>query len=256
MSQRADVEVQRAFYESRVHQHLRPREDDHYARKLARELARRSGIDARHRVLELGAGFGRFTFPLLESCASVVALDLSERVLRELERFRDERGIQAARCRTWCGDATSLSEEQIPHDGTGPAKFDFAVGFFVLHHLPDVAGAIRGLARLLVPGGGMTCLEPNRRNPQYVAQVMVCPDMTWREEKGMFTMSPRSVDEALCDAGLTPAPAQRFGFFPPPLFNRFAVLRRLEDRLERSALLEPVLPFHLFQARLPAGAAR
>ena len=71
---RADhAERQRRYYDSRKHAHLEAREDDHYARKLARELARTVEMSPTQRVLELGAGFGRFTFPLLESCGSVVS---------------------------------------------------------------------------------------------------------------------------------------------------------------------------------------
>ena len=62
MSHRAHVKEQKEFYASGSHEHLRAREADLYAAKLAR----RSGMRSSDRVLEVGAGFGRFTFPLLE----------------------------------------------------------------------------------------------------------------------------------------------------------------------------------------------
>jgi SAM-dependent methyltransferase len=243
-----EVERQRTFYRSGEHDHLQVRDDDLYARKLASELARRAGIDRRHRVLEIGAGFGRFTFPLLEHCGSVVAFDLSERVLADLAAERDRRGIPGERCRTLCGDVEKLDPSE-----TGP--FDFVVGFFILHHLPDVPAAIRALAPALAPGGGMAFIEPNRRNPLFLAQVLFCPDMPWREERGMFRLSARKVEAAFGAASLAPRPTERFGFFPPQIYNRLAPARALESGVERVRAFHPVLPFLFLSARRE-GAVR
>jgi hypothetical protein len=97
----------------------------------------------------------------------------------------------------------------------------------------------------------MAFVEPNRRNPLFLAQVACCADMSWAEEKGMFRLSARRVESAFDAAGLEPAPTRRFGFFPPQVVNRFAAARRLEARLEAARLLRPVLPFLLLGARRP-----
>ncbi|MEN8182823.1 MAG: class I SAM-dependent methyltransferase [Myxococcota bacterium] len=244
MSADDEVASQKAFYDSRSHAHLHAREGDAYAGKLAGELAQRAGIGPEHRVLEVGAGFGRFTFPLLERCASVIALDLSERVLGDLRRERDARGISEERCPTLCAD---LSGGLRDHD---LGSVDFVVGFFILHHLPDVAAALAALKPVLGQRGRMAFLEPNRRNPLYLAQVLCCRDMNWREEKGMFRLSARSIERDYRAAGLAPMPPERFGLFPPQVFNRFAAARSLERSLERARWLEPVLPFLVLRAHL------
>jgi SAM-dependent methyltransferase len=240
-SAREEIERQRTFYRSGEHDHLRVRTDDRYAWKLASELARRAGIERRHRVLEIGAGFGRFTFPLLEHCGSVVAFDLSERVLADLAAERDRRGIPEERCGTLCGDVEKLDP------AAGP--FDFVVGFFILHHLPDVPAAIRALVPSLAADGGMAFVEPNRRNPLFLAQVLFCPDMPWREERGMFRLSARKVEAAFGAASLRARPTERFGFFPPQIYNHIAPARALESGVERVRALHPVLPFLLLSAR-------
>jgi len=86
-------ERQRRFYETREHEHLQARGGDFYARKLAGALAGALGMGPHHRVLELGAGFGRFTFPLLEHCGSLTAVDLAARVADSLSATRDARRI-------------------------------------------------------------------------------------------------------------------------------------------------------------------
>ncbi len=243
------LEAQRAFYESREHHRLRPRDEDAYAEKLASELARRSGIEPHHRVLEVGAGFGRFTFPLLRRCGSIVALDFSRRVLAELELGRDDRGIPRSRCETWCAD---LENAELAR---GREPFDFVVGFFILHHLPDLRRALVNLGPLLGGQGKMAFLEPNRRNPLFLAQLTCCPDMKWSAEKGLFRLSAASFAEACRAAGIRPEPDEKLGFFPPQLYNRFGWCRGLESRLERRRWLAPVLPFLLLCATRPSEAS-
>ena len=143
MNSRPQVARQRRFYGTRTHAHLRPRAGDHYAQKLARALALQIGLNSEDRILEVGAGFGRFTFDLLEWCGSMVALDLSARALSELEHTREERGISPERCSTLCADLTEPVPE-LPEAG-----FDAVVGFFLLHHLPDLKASIAVSAPLL-----------------------------------------------------------------------------------------------------------
>lgn len=248
MSDLEHVRRQKAFYERRAHGHLQVRDDDRYARKLADTLAETLGIGRGHRVLELGAGFGRFTFPLLRHCGELLALDLSRRVLDDLERVRDAAGIPEARCRTLCLDVDELAAQPLGE------SFDFVVGFFFLHHLPDPARSIRLLADALAPGGAMGFVEPNRRNPLFALQVACCPDMTWREEKGLFRLSRRAVESAFRAAGLERIETRSFGFFPPQLVNRWEGARRLEARLERIGALRGILPFLLPSARRPGAS--
>ena len=44
-------------------------------------------------------------------------------------------------------------------------------------------------------------------------------------------------------------PSLQPGCFPPPLFNRWAALRRLEARIERLRPLQGVLPYLLMSGR-------
>ena len=240
---------QKSFYDGGRHAHLQVHADDAYARNLAAELARSAGLTPEHRVLELGAGFGRFTFPLLDHCASIVALDVSPRLLDDLERTREQRQISRDRLQPLCRDVHDIAAD--PPTG----RFDGVVGFYFLHHLPDFAKTIADVAPLLAPGGRMVFLEPNRRNPQFLLQVACCPDMPWSEEKGMFRLSGAKVATAYRGAGLCEIESRSFGFFPPPVFNRLAAARRLEARLQRLRWLAGVLPFLLLSARAPGREA-
>jgi SAM-dependent methyltransferase len=243
------VARQRAFYQAGDHAHLQPQSYDPYAEHIVLQLARGAGLQPDHRVLELGPGFGRFTFPLLDHCAAIVAADLSQRVLDGLAQERDRRGIAPARCRTVCRDVNDLSLDDIG----GPV--DFVVGFFFLHHLADFRQTIEMLMALLSRRGGMAFVEPNRLNPLYLAQILCCPDMHWHEEKGLYRLSRKIIGGAFREAGLGDVAARTFGFFPPQIVNRWPAACRLERRLEGARALSAVLPFVLVSARDRGGVA-
>lgn len=240
---------QAAFYASGRHDHLQPGAADHYAAKLAARVAAAAGLEPHHRVIEVGAGFGRFTFALLEHCASVVALDLSARALEALVANRDARSIPEARCRTLECDVDDLDVEALGSD------CDAVVGFFFLHHVPDCARTVARLARLLAPGGRMAFVEPNRRNPLFALQVAFCADMKLREEWGMFRLGRSKLEGAYRAAGLEEVGTETFGFFPPQVLERIPRARALEERLEAMRPLNGVLPFLLTTGRRRIGSS-
>lgn len=242
MNEADPVKQQREFYGSRGHDHLQVREDDFYSAKLTRRLVDHMEIPPTARVLEVGAGFGRFTFHLLEHCKSVVALDLTPSALAALDETRIARGIEVDRCTTLCADLNALDVTVLDQ------PFDYVVGFFLLHHLPDYAHSISVLSSLLVPDGRIGFLEPNRLNPLFLAQVAACADMTWKDEKGMFALSRRGVEAAYREAGLSDVRTETAGFFPPQVLNAIPATRRIEEALERRSLIHWILPFLLMSA--------
>jgi ubiquinone/menaquinone biosynthesis C-methylase UbiE len=105
------------------------------------------------RALEIGAGTGYFSLNLLRAgvVGEVVATDISPGMLRKL---RDSAAALGLEVETAACEATDLPFE----DG----EFDLVFGHAVLHHLPDLDGAFRELARVLRPGGVMAfCGEPS-----------------------------------------------------------------------------------------------
>jgi SAM-dependent methyltransferase len=237
---------QREFYETRPHPALRPRDDDAYVENLVARLCAVAGIQAHHRVLEVGAGFGRFTFALAARCAQVTALDLSTKATEALARERDMRGIAPARVQTVNADVDRL--EDTPLD----TPFDAVVGFFVLHHLEDVGASLDRLIPWVRRDGAVAFLEPNRWNPLYLFQVACCPDMAWREEKGVWRLGARAVEAHCRRNGLEPLATERFGLMPPQVYNRSLRMRRFESWVQGWRWVRPVLPFLLLAARRPA----
>ena len=99
-----------------------------------------------YRVLEVGAGLGAIT-ARYEQGRDVVANDLSPSCVRALrERFADHSNVRV--------------EERDLRVLEADAEFDSVIMVNVLEHIADDAGALRRLARLLVPGGNFVVYVP------------------------------------------------------------------------------------------------
>ncbi len=228
---------QRRYYESREKRTMRPRRSRYVTRQLER-VVRAAALDPTLPVLEVGAGLGRYTIPLLERGFTVTALDLSPVMLDRLARR-----AASPRLQTVAGDladAPRLIERRFPR----------AVGFFTLHHMHDLDAVLRGLAGVLEPGARVAFLEPNAYNPLYYVQIALTPGMTWRGDRGVVRMRRRVVLGAMERAGFTGLGLERFGCFPPFVTDR-PWGARLEDRLQHLRVLEPVLAFQLFTGVWP-----
>ncbi len=98
------------------------------------------GEVAGKRVLDAGCGTGRHTQWLVERGARVTGVDPSPEML--------------AHAKVKCPGAELLLGTFAPLPATDRA-FDLALNALVLEHLPEVAGPIAELARVVVPGGAI-----------------------------------------------------------------------------------------------------
>lgn len=120
------------------------------------------------RALELGAGTGFFLLNLMQAgvIERGVATDISPGMVRAALRNADGLGLDVV------GEVADA--ESLPFaDGS----FDLVVGHAVLHHIPDVALAIREVLRVLKPGGRFVfCGEPTQHG-DFVARRL--SRLTW-----------------------------------------------------------------------------
>jgi SAM-dependent methyltransferase len=105
-------------------------------------------------ALEIGSGTGYFSLNLVQMGAveRLVATDISPGMLATLSETAERLGLAIE---TEVTDAEVLPFE----DGS----FDLVFGHAVLHHIPDLDGAVREFRRVLRPGGAIVfCGEPSR----------------------------------------------------------------------------------------------
>jgi 2-polyprenyl-3-methyl-5-hydroxy-6-metoxy-1,4-benzoquinol methylase len=122
------------------------------ARRRAGLIARGAQLKAGMKALEIGCGTGLFTGLFAGTGVQILAVDISEDLLKKARlRALPEDRVQFV-CRRF-------------EDCEAQGPFDAVIGSSILHHL-NLPAAIEKIYRLLKPGGVMSFAEPNLLNPQ------------------------------------------------------------------------------------------
>lgn len=203
---------QRAYYQARRPASMLPVATP-YATRHFDEAARASGLRPGERVLELGAGMGRFALQYARRGHPLVALELSP----ELAGVCSEALAPHPAASVVVGDALA------PGPGLNN-DFDLVAGFFFLHHLPDLDACFAAVKSCLVPGGRFVFVEPNPRNPLYYLQITLTPSMSWKSEGGLLDMRLGIIRRAAERAGFHFVTAEYYGALPRAPYDRLARL--------------------------------
>lgn len=233
--------LQREYYESRCQEqnHRLAVASTPYINNHVDQIEAVANLSKEEKILDVGCGMGKYTIPLAERGYDVTGLELSPVLLDTLhEQARGRVNIP-----THCGDILDPDPDLL-------GKFDRIVGFFVLHHLVDMAAAYKSLARLLKPGGRLAILEPNPHCPLYYLQVTFTPTMSWAAEKGILSLTPKQTRRDLSAAGFENIDLHRFGILPPFLRNR-SFGRAIDETYDKIGFLRPCAAFQVISATLP-----
>jgi ubiquinone/menaquinone biosynthesis C-methylase UbiE len=211
------------------------------AQRRADRLASAAGLRAGARVLELGCGTGLFTSMFAETGARVVAVDVSETLLRQAV----SRGV-SEETRFVVGDGENLPFLR--------ERFEVVLGSSVLHHL-HLSSALREIRRVLVPGGRLAFAEPNLVNPQIALQRSV----PWLRE--LAGESPEetafvrwSLKRELLRAGFGEVRIEPFDFLHPWTPGALiGVVGGMGRVLERVPVIREIAGSLLISARKPCG---
>ena len=207
--------------------------DTPYIHRHFGEAMDAAALPAGAAVCEWGAGLGRFTRLLLAQGLSVTAIELSPELTKTL---RENLEPAAARLSIHCGDVAEVMQ-------SGIEEMDAVIGFFVLHHLPELERYFRAASASLRPGGRMVFVEPNPFHPLYPVQIGVTPGMRWSAERGMYRLTPGRLRRAAAAAGFPETRIARYGALPRAIYNWAASFGG--ERLTEKVLPQIVRPFQV-----------
>lgn len=235
---KAHNDKQKKFYNSHTPSYLDFTKNKPYADYLVGKII--PLLNNQSKVLEIGAGQGRFTFSLSEQVKSLHATDVS---IHEVSLLRNQ--VQNLRSKNIStGLLDLLSEKQL----TRLPQYDAIVGFFVLHHLPKecLSRVIHSLVKKLNKGGTLAFIEPNNTYPLHAVEMLIMPDMHWEIEKGIYTNYLQVIQQAIKKHTGKTAYAKKFGFSPPFVINSYKHIYHLDKFMESIPLLNNILcPFIL-----------
>ncbi|UHQ19533.1 class I SAM-dependent methyltransferase [Lysobacter sp. KIS68-7] len=198
--------------------------DTPYVRRHHAELTRAAGLVAGESICEWGSGLGRFSRLLLADGLKVDAIELSPQQSAEARAaLADERELTVH-----CGDIAEVLD-------AGTHRFDAIVGYFMLHHLPELERYFRSAYAALRPGGRMVFVEPNPYHALFAVQIALTPGMKWKAERGIWRLTPGGLRRAAEQAGFESVEIGRYGSLPRAPYNWLA-------RGGRERTLEPLVP--------------
>jgi 2-polyprenyl-3-methyl-5-hydroxy-6-metoxy-1,4-benzoquinol methylase len=228
---------QRNYYESALQKPTMQVRDTPYIRNHIEKMVQFSELGQAHNILEVGAGLGKFTIPLLKAGFQITCNDLSQVLLEKL-KANTARSVNTVAC------------DIIDIDKHTSDSFDKVIGFFTLHHMADLEAVFLSIQKILKPGAELTFIEPLARNPLYYLQIACTPKMSMKAERGILKMSDRVVHKAMHSAGLQPLKSVTYGFFPPFIVNSI-LGGKAENLLAQQSWLSWAHAFVIFRGVKP-----
>lgn len=209
--------------------------DTPYIHRHFHEAVQLAALKPGESVCEWGSGLGRFSRLLLAREMKVSAIELSPQLVEESRRALVDQGELTIHC----GDVAEVLD-------SGIGNFDAMLGFFVLHHLPELERYFRAACHSLRPGGRMVFVEPNPFHPLYPVQIALTPGMRWRGERGIYRLTPAALRRAATAAGFSRIEIGRYGALPRAPYNWLARWR--QERSVEALLPTAIKPFQTIVA--------
>jgi SAM-dependent methyltransferase len=204
-----------------------------YATRHFDEAARAVALLPSDRVLELGAGMGRFSLQFAKRGCTLTVVELSP----------DLAGVCREALAPFAGAEVRVADALAPADDLA-GRFDVVAGFFFLHHLAGLEACFAGARRCLRPGGRFVFVEPNPFNPLYYLQITFTPTMSWKSERGILQMRHRRIAAVAARAGFRDIRTGYYGSVPRGTYDWLAA--RGHERKPEALVPRGLRPFAVF----------
>jgi hypothetical protein len=226
------------YYENATHGYMRY-ENDRYAQFIFSMIPQSWSADAE--AVEIGAGMGRFSTPLVDTFRTVHLIEPCAPYVEELKKKY--------------GNCSNVSVHEVDAlSFLTTHQFKTAPVIFLFHVLHHMSYQQRQELYAFVRNQKGTCIfvEPNPINPLLLIQLAVTPSMKWEEEKQYLLLGRRRYQKEATENQISLSYHKRVSLFPPFFAN--AALSKFE-RFPLS-LFEPFTTFFPFLASYQIGVLR
>ncbi len=181
---------------------------------------------------EVGSGMGRFSSEIVKRYRQVDLIEPSNDYYLELkDKFTRQNGDVFVHNQT---STEYISEKELPEHTTGFV-------FHVLHHM-DRKSRVELFTFVSDRKARAVFVEPNPWNPLIFIQIILHPNMTFKEEKAYLSLTRKKVVKELGDAGIYRFVHKKICFLPP-FVCEFLLRKKLKWALVFFDSFCQILPF-------------
>ena len=181
-----------------------------YFQRDVKQLDALSGL----RMLDIGCGGGLLSEPLARMGASVTGADPAERNIAVARAHAEQAGVAVDYRCTTAEDLAAAGE-----------RFDIVLAMEVVEHVVDMPAFVKTCAGMVKPGGLMFAATLNRTLKSFALAIVGAEYVLRWLPRGTHQwdkfVTPRELEDALLDAGLTPE--RPTGVIYHPLADRWQI---------------------------------
>ncbi|MBI4560420.1 MAG: methyltransferase domain-containing protein [Candidatus Rokubacteria bacterium] len=168
-------------------------------------------IQPGERILEVGIGTG-LNLPLYPPLCKLAGIDLSEHMLKKARAKTEGLGLRNVTLRVMDAGAMDFAD----------SEFDRALATYVISAVPDPAGVLREMRRVIKPGGTLVILNHFRSEKVLIGAfedlvAPVCARLGWK--------SNLALEPLLGEVGMTPTLVTKVN-----LFNGWRLIRCVNEK--------------------------
>lgn len=189
------------------------------------------------RIIELGAGYGRFVLPLAKLGYKVTAVDISKKLLNLIAKRAKDSKIDK-------------NIEVINSDLEKPifkSKFDVAFCISTFHLLSvneeERIKIFSNLVKSVKSGGRILLIEPNPLNPFYYPFYLFSKEASWAIEKNFRKSSVDHLKTIFRKSGLKTIEVRYVGFLPLRFIDIFPKISYFYDLIAELPILKKFSSF-------------
>lgn len=185
------------------------------------------------KVLDVGAGSGRFTIHLLDMGFNVTATEISPESLKKIS----EQAISIDKRENLTTILDSLEK------ATFKDEFDFVFCVNLLHHVENMGHVFKNMHEATKPGGKLAIIEPNPLNPLFYIDFY--RKRNWEIEKGILRCRRRNLIKLFDKYNLKNVKYKRYVLIPNTLQYMIPGFGMLNELLLKIPIINKFYMFHI-----------